>query len=596
MDRHGDATTATQQRNVSEQEYIRFALIHRTAQDATHGQPARQYNNGNRHPSRSEDITTASSTGTHPTQKDIELGSVSRPDSTATTAHEGDAQRHSSHNSNEEDREADNDHLNKEKDPYLVDWSDLPRGSDPLEWSDTKKWLILGFYCLVEILASALSSVYSSGIMQIEMQFGITEQVALLGQSLFVVGLAIAPLVLAPLSEYYGRNPVYAVSIFVTAIFQIPAAYQTNIQTLLIARFIAGCAASVPLTNTGGTVADMFERDYAGRAVALFAFAGAAGPSFGPAMAGYIAFRPGWRWIFWVQLIIFGVLFLIQIAFLPETKRNILLKRRAKALRKEKKDDRYRTEDEEKQRASGESSNAAKAVVKLVGAGASLLATEPIVLSLALYNGYLYGLVYIFFESYPLVFEMNHGWNVGQTGLAFLGIVLGALIALFCHAITERRYRRKVRTQKHGAQPEDRLEGALIGSVAVPVGLFWFAWTLKSQINPLSPVFAGVPFGFGVYWVYYGVVNYVTDGYGESAASALAAVSFVRSSIGAGLTHVAPPTYQNLGYTWATAMLGFIAIPMIAIPWLLYIYGPKLRQKSRHAPNPPEDLTSWPDS
>lgn len=94
-----------------------------------------------------------------------------------------------------------------EKDEFLVTWLENDP-ENPMNWKSSKKWAIISFLCVVEILVSALSSAYSSGIKTIESDYGLTEQVALLGQSLFVIGLAVAPLFLGPLSEIYGRQPV----------------------------------------------------------------------------------------------------------------------------------------------------------------------------------------------------------------------------------------------------------------------------------------------------------------------------------------------------------------------------------------------------
>lgn len=108
----------------------------------------------------------------------------------------------------------------------------------------------------------------------------------------------------APLSEYYGRRPVYLVSWFIFAIFQLPQALATNIETILICRFISGFAGSTPLANTGGVVHDLFGRDEGGYAVAIYALSSTDGPPFGNVSMGYIAQYKGWRWLFWVFLIV----------------------------------------------------------------------------------------------------------------------------------------------------------------------------------------------------------------------------------------------------------------------------------------------------
>lgn len=88
-----------------------------------------------------------------------------------------------------------------------------------------------------------------------------SEIVVILGLSLFVAGLGIGPMVLAPLSEFYGRRPIYIISLFIYLLFLIPCAVAKNIQTMLVARFLTGVAGSAFLSVAGGTVGDMFEKE-----------------------------------------------------------------------------------------------------------------------------------------------------------------------------------------------------------------------------------------------------------------------------------------------------------------------------------------------
>ncbi len=91
-------------------------------------------------------------------------------------------------------------------------------------------------------------------------EFQVSEIVATLGLSLFVVGLALSPMILAPLGDFYGRKPVYIVSLLIYVIWIIPCARAPNIQTLLIARFFNGFAGAAFLGVAGGTVGDLFSR------------------------------------------------------------------------------------------------------------------------------------------------------------------------------------------------------------------------------------------------------------------------------------------------------------------------------------------------
>lgn len=119
-------------------------------------------------------------------------------------------------------------------------------------------------------------------------------------------------MLLAPLSEYYGRNPVYFISWFVLFIFQLPLALAPNIGTVIVCRLIQGFGGSAPLTNTGGTVSDVWERNSSGPAMSIYGLSSTFGPPMALVISGYIAQNKGWRWLFWVYMAIFGGVWLIM--------------------------------------------------------------------------------------------------------------------------------------------------------------------------------------------------------------------------------------------------------------------------------------------
>lgn len=94
--------------------------------------------------------------------------------------------------------------------------------------------------------------------MAFQKEVSVSVEVTTLALSLYVLGFAVGPVLLAPLSEYFGRQPVYAVSWFLLFIFQLPIALAPNIGTILVCRFIGGFVGGAPLTNTGGSISDLW--------------------------------------------------------------------------------------------------------------------------------------------------------------------------------------------------------------------------------------------------------------------------------------------------------------------------------------------------
>lgn len=145
---------------------------------------------------------------------------------------------------------------------------------------------------------------FAPGVRQVAAEFGTTnELLQTLVVSIYVLGLALGPLVLAPLSEVYGRWICYAFCNVLYTIFTVACAVSTNMSMLIVFRFMAGCMGSAPLAIGGGTIADLFPVSQRGKALSLYTLGPVCGPAIGPIAGGFLSEAKGWRWIFWVLTI-----------------------------------------------------------------------------------------------------------------------------------------------------------------------------------------------------------------------------------------------------------------------------------------------------
>lgn len=120
----------------------------------------------------------------------------------------------------------------------------------------------------------------------------------------------------------------------------MPAA--PNIGALIVFRFLGGCFASAPLTVSGGVIADLWDADRRGDALAIFALMPFAGPALAPIVSGFMQVTgTAWYWIFWVLLAFAGLCGILFFFLLPETYVPYILHLEAKRLRKETGDNRW---------------------------------------------------------------------------------------------------------------------------------------------------------------------------------------------------------------------------------------------------------------
>lgn len=352
-----------------------------------------------------------------------------------------------------------------------------------------------------------------------------------------------------PLSELYGRKiPLFA-GYVIFAIFQVPVAVATNLQTIFVCRFFGGFFASAPLAIVGGSLADFFDPVERGVALTLFGSATFIGPTMGPIMGGFITMSHlGWRWTQWITLIMAALFGTIGFIIIPETYAPVLLQRKAKALRYETKNWAIHAKADEK-----------KVDLKEIAdhyllRPFKMLALEPILVLVTLYMSLIYGkhrpftsprpitqlttstpgIIYGFFEVFPVSFQEERGWNLGVGSLPFLSVLIGVLIGCVIIAtLTKTRFARKYH-EAGKVIPEERLLPMIIGGALLPMGMFWFAWTSNPNITPWPQIISAAPIGAGIIMVFLQGLNYIIDVYKMNANSAISANTFFRSWVGAG--------------------------------------------------------------
>ena len=199
---------------------------------------------------------------------------------------------------------------------------------------------------------------------------------------------------------------------------------------------------------------------------------------------------------------------------------------------------------------------------------------------------FVYGVIYLLFEAIPIVFADGHHFNEGFVGLTFLPIFIGgALGAVLYLVVFDPRYEAAiVEYYPEPVPPEYRLEPCLYAALIYALSFFWFGWTSFPSVSFWAPVAAIVPMSLAVILIFLGLLNYVIDAYLFAAASALSAATVCRSVFGTVFPLFSTQMYDRLGPQWASTLLGFIALIMAPIPFLLTRYGPALRRRSRYAP------------
>ncbi|KAF2178944.1 polyamine transporter 4 [Zopfia rhizophila CBS 207.26] len=437
---------------------------------------------------------------------------------------------------------------------------------------------ILAAFNLVVTIAS---SIFGSTQAAVAQEFGVSQEVTILGTSLFLVGYIFGPLLFGPLSEKFGRKYPLVAGVAISSLFGLMAALGQDMATILIGRFLAGFFGVAPIAVLGGIITDCWDAVHRGVAMAFCICLVFSGPTFGPIIGGFIASSSlSWRWTMWVVVIAgLAMAGLANLTF-TETYPPKVLQKKAKKLRKETGNPNIRS-------ALDEESVSIRYITQVYLIRPwNLFFTEPILVLLTVYQSFIYGLMYLFYQSYPIAFGEVRQWNDPFPSLALLGIIIGVAIGTLAVVVHNQTYFKRAYSANNGIfEPEARLPLMIFGGCLMPAGLFWYAWTSNASVPWPSEVCAGVMIGCGMYTIFIQCFTYIIDCYTGMANSAMAANGAVRSIFGAAFPLFARHMYHNLGVAWATSLLGFLSLVMVPVPVMFWYYGRRIRAWSKRSKN-----------
>ena len=199
-----------------------------------------------------------------------------------------------------------------------------------------------------------------------------------------------------------------------------------------------------------------------------------------------------------------------------------------------------------------------------------------------MYVAVIYGILYLSFVAFPIVFTGIRGWSEAKSGLAFLGMGVGAFIGIGVEPLIRHVINLHQKDPETGKPPpEAQVSVICVAAVMAPIGQFWFAWTCTPvSTHWIWSILAGIPLGVSNTIIFIYASNYLAGSYGIYAASALAGNSVARSALGATLPLAAPTMYKTLNPNWAGTLLGGLEVILIPIPIVFYKWGGKIREKS----------------
>ncbi|KAI9742131.1 MAG: hypothetical protein M1834_000521 [Cirrosporium novae-zelandiae] len=445
---------------------------------------------------------------------------------------------------------------------------------NPFNWSQGKKASISLILCLMTLFIGLATSAYSVGVTRMTEELGVSSELGQLGMFTFNFACAIAPLFLAPFCELVGRRVIYIGAYGCFILVFIGLALGKNIATILVCRTLSGLFGCVGTILVGGTFSDMYPSDSRSVPMACFSYVAILGTVAAPIYCGFIDETIGWRWIEGIQGLSNIPLFVVSFFALRETRGGVTLQKRAKLLREETGDDRYRSPMDLEARNIKEMLHASS--VKAV----HMLVTEPVVFGFGLWIAFAWFITFLFLSVISITYQENHGWDEGIGGLPYISLCIGTTIGFAANFLQIRKYNSLVASKDQKALPESRLYGAMWGAFWLPIGLFIYSFTQYGFVHWIGPTIALVLIAIGIFFIFESCYSFTADCYGENSSSAIAGQGLMRNTLGAVSPLFASQFFHSIGSQYAGLILSLIATALTLIPYVLFKYGHKLRARS----------------
>ncbi|KAJ9150380.1 MFS general substrate transporter [Pleurostoma richardsiae] len=462
----------------------------------------------------------------------------------------------------------------KDGDPDVVSWDGPNDPANPRNWPRRKKIGNIVMVSLMVFVVPLASSMFAPGIDQVMLEFHSDDQlIAAFVVSVFVLGFAFGPIMLAPLSEVYGRLKLYWICDLLFFAFSIACAKAQTMGQLIAFRFLCGFFGGLPLACGGGTITDVMDQEERGFAMAIFGAGPMMGPVAGPIIGGFLSQAKGWRWVFWLLAILSGVCAIATFVLMSETYAPVILQKKVDRLKKE-------TGNQNLHSALDSGMTPSVAIKHSLLRPLKLLMFSPAVLGLALFQAFYFGCLYLIFTTFTMVYDEVYHWSPGLQGLSFIPMGLGSVIGTIIFGVASDRILKWKASQNGGVmKPEYRLYLLMPTAFGIPIGLFWYGWAAEEHTHWVVPILGTAFIGVGFFFSMVTIISYVMDAYTEYSASAVASVAVLRSLFGGILPLAGRQMYVTMGYGWGSSLLGFISVALLPVPFVFYYYGERLRTR-----------------
>ncbi|KAK3901769.1 major facilitator superfamily domain-containing protein [Staphylotrichum tortipilum] len=477
----------------------------------------------------------------------------------------------------------------------IVDFD--PRGDpeNPIDWPAPFKWAIVGMLAFmaftVTMTCISIVPVASTIVRDLSPNSpspettspGELKSATILLVTIWELGEAAGPLLIAPLSELVGRYPVMNCANLLFVLAGVLAATSGSVPQFVAARMLNGLAVAGNVLNPA-IVGDMFVREERGAALSLLFLAPLVGGAFGPMIGSAVAERWGWRVVVWVMVGLAGTCETVFAVCFRETYKVAILRGRVKRMRGHAAGSGKTFKTVFDEVTEGEQTAGWKKLRDAVLRPAVVLMGSGVLVTMSLFSSVVFTFFYVYSTTFSDILLDLYQLSPVAVGSCFATFSVGSTISvIICNRALDRIYVRMRFLHKGVGKPEFRLPLAILGAFALPLTVAAYGWAAELRLPLLFLLFTVCAMGTALMLAMIPVMAYVVDAFGLFSASAMTGIIVTRCLMSTFLPLTTAPLVDKLGYGWGfTTLAGFMLL-LAPIPMVMLRYGAYWRKSSKYS-------------
>ncbi|KAE8145886.1 major facilitator superfamily domain-containing protein [Aspergillus avenaceus] len=467
--------------------------------------------------------------------------------------------------------------LNALREAHGATWDGPDDPQNPYNWSLTRKVSIAIVISCSQLATLMSTSMMAAALNKISKDIGLSISTTQICFSIFVLGLAFGPFLVAALSEIYGRKPVLIGFNAWYILWNSLCPVGDSPGLMIAGRVLAGCGASAGVTLMAPIMADMFHAKDRGKSLALATLIPYMGPALGPIMGGLASQNIHWHWLFWILSCFQALITLSAAVIVKESYTPRLLHRKAKA----QNPNIYENTNPLSQSFYRDLFTQ---LHKNIWRTLRLLVKRPITQFLAFVYGLAFGIYVLVLSTYATLWIDEYHESETISSLNYISIAIGTTVGAQGGGHLMDYVWRRMRDRPNAVvTPEYRVPYMFPCTFLIPIGLFWYGWSAEHHLHWVMVDAGVIVFAMGCFMVAQAMLAYLLDEF-THAASASAAARMLSNILAFAFPIFGPSMYERLGVGWGNTLLGFLYLGLgVPIPVILWFWGARLRAIGKDA-------------